>query len=254
MRKAAELLWRVLRFPLRVRRPRLGVGGYLGVGLAAVGSVVLIGHSLASHTTRAAVEAVHAMQAHDEPLAARSGAIVEKLAAYDRTMSELLDSGAPIDPAPLTVAERELTYALDAYFALPGAITNGAPAGFSDRIARHLAAGRSLVERAGDRRDWQARRRVLLDGIRRRVASAGGEGLPLGGNQVFARRSLAELDEAINQLRAEADAGRGAAHAEAHMLSVLEDHAAEFARSPGPAWLELTREDLREVARLRARI
>ncbi|HEY2590336.1 MAG TPA: EAL domain-containing protein [Steroidobacteraceae bacterium] len=235
-------------------RPRLGVGGYLGVGLAAVGVVVVVGQVLASHTTRAAVEAVHAMQRHDEPLATGAGAIVEKLASYDRTISELLDSGPGIGTSTLSAAERDLNAALDEYSLLPGAVAARTPAGFSDRIAHHLADGRSLVERAGDRRDWQARRRELLDGIRRRIASAGGEGLPLGGNQVFARRSLAELDEAINQLRAETDAGRGAAAAEAHMRSVLEAHAVEFARSPGPAWLELTRDDIHEVARLRARI
>jgi diguanylate cyclase (GGDEF)-like protein len=239
---------------VRLRRPRLGVGGHLGVGLAAVGFVVLVGQVLASHTTRAAVEAVHAMQAHDEPLAARSDAIVEKLAAYDRTVSELLDSGAAIGTASLVTTEHDLTDALNAYFSLPGAVAKATPAGFSEGITRHLAAGRSLVERAGDRRDWLGRRRVLLDGIRRRIALAGGEGLPLGHNQLFERRSLAELDEAINQLRAEPDSGPEAASAEARMLSVIKAHEAELARSPGPAWLELTRDDLRAAARLSARI
>lgn len=243
-----------MRYAATLRHPRLGVGGHLGVGLAAVGLVVFIGQVLASHTTQNAVEAVHAMQAHDEPLAARSGSIVEKLAAYDRTVSELLDSGAKVDTAPLFAAERDLTDSLDAYFSLPGAVAAGLPAEFSDRIARHLAAGRSLVERARDRRAWQARRRMLLDGVRRRIASAGGEGLPVGGTQLFARRSLAELDEAINQLRAEPDTGPGAISAEARLSSVLAAHEAEFARSPGPAWLELTRDDLREAARLRARM
>ena len=248
---------RGLRFAVgavKLRRLRLGVGGYLGVGLAAVGLVVFVGQVLASRTTRAAVEAVHAMQAHDEPLAARSGAIVEKLAAYDRTVSELLESAAGTDTAPLSAAERDLDDALDAYFQFRGARALGAPAGFSDRIAHHLAVGRSLIGRARDRDAWQARRRVLLDGVRRRIASAGGEGLPVGGNQLFARRSLAELDEAINQLRAEPDTGPGASSAEARMMSLLRAHEAELARSPGPAWLELTRDDVHEAARLRARI
>ena len=245
---------RGLRLVAHLKRPRLGLGGHLALGLAAVGFVVLFGQILASRTTRAAVEAVHAMQAHDEPLAARSDAIVEKLAAYDRTVSELLDSGSRVDTAPLDAAARDLSDSLDAYFLLPGAVAGRIPAGFSDRITRHLAAGRSLVERAGDRRAWQTRRRALLDGVRRRIASAGGEGLPVGGNQLFARRSLAELDEAINQLRAEPDTGPGAASAEARMMSTIAAHEAELAVSPGRAWLELTRDDVRGAARLRARI
>ncbi len=239
---------------LRLERLRLGVGGHLGLGLAAVGSVVLLGQVLASHTTRAAVQAVRDMQAHDAPLAMSAGAIVEKLAAYDRTVSEFLESGVQSDTAPLTTAEHDLTAALDGYFKLPGADAAALPATFSERIARHVAEGRSLAERSHERQKWQGRRRVLLDGVRRRIASAGGEGLPIGGNQLFARRSLAELDEAINQLRAEPDTGQGAASAEARMRSLLRAHESELARSPGPAWLELTRDDLREAARLRLRI
>ncbi|MGH8260197.1 MAG: hypothetical protein ACREUG_10950, partial [Steroidobacteraceae bacterium] len=73
------------RSSVSARRSRVGIGGLLGAGLAAVGAVVLIGQILASRTTQAAVEAVRSMQAHEEPLAGGAGAIVEKLAAYDRT-------------------------------------------------------------------------------------------------------------------------------------------------------------------------
>lgn len=236
------------------RRPRLGVGGHLGIGLAAVGSVVLLGQVLASHTTRNAVEAVRDMQAHDEPLAARAGAIIEKLAAYDRTVSEFLDAATPGDRDRLERAGSDLTAAVKAYFALPGAAFAISPATFSDRVARHVAAGDELAARSQDRREWQARRRALLEAIRRRIASAGGEGLPISANQVLARRSLAELDEAINQLRGEPDAGPAAASAEARLAAVIRAHEAELARSPGPAWLELTHDDLRESARLRARM
>ncbi|MGH8219706.1 MAG: putative bifunctional diguanylate cyclase/phosphodiesterase [Steroidobacteraceae bacterium] len=254
MRKIARLAWYGQWFGARLRRPRLGVGSHLAIGLAAVGLVVLIGQNLARQTTRAAVEAVHGMQRYDEPLATHADAIVEKLAAYDRAVSELLSPGAPSDTAPLSAAENDLTATLDAYFLLPGAVTPGTAAPFSDRIARHLAAGRTLVDRSRHRRVWQARRRVLLDGVARRITSAGGEGLPVGGDQLFARRSLAELDEAINQLRAEPDTGPGTSRAETHLMSLIAAHEAELNRSPGPAWLELTRDDMHEATRLRLRM
>ncbi|MGH8229539.1 MAG: putative bifunctional diguanylate cyclase/phosphodiesterase, partial [Steroidobacteraceae bacterium] len=98
---------------------------------------------------------------------------------------------------------------------------------------------------------WQARRRARLDSVARRIASAGGEGLVVHGNQVIARRSLAELDEAINALRAAPDTGSGAVRAEHHLAALLQAHKAELMRSPGPAWLELLRDDFRGAIRMR---
>src|SRR5579875_3790832 len=172
MRTAVDFaaVGRGLKSTLAGSRLRLGVGAHLGIGLAAVGSVVLLGQILASHTTHAAVEAVREMQAHDEPLAARAGTIVEKLAAYDRTVSEWLESATPGDSASLAAAETDLTAALNNYFSLPGAAAVS-PSAFSERVARYVAAGRVLTERSHDRREWQARRRALLDGVRRRIAS-----------------------------------------------------------------------------------
>ncbi|MGH8259174.1 MAG: HAMP domain-containing protein, partial [Steroidobacteraceae bacterium] len=176
------------------------------------------------------------------------------LAAYDRTVSEFLDSGMPGDSATVRTAEGDLTAAVAAYFTLPGAAAGISRSDFAARIARHIAAGQGLAERSHDRRGWLASRRRLLEGIERRIASAGGEGFSVGRNQIFARRSLAELDEAINQLRAEPDTGSGTAGAEEHLRAVLAAHQTELAQSPGPAWLELTRDDLRDSAHLRERI
>jgi diguanylate cyclase (GGDEF)-like protein len=236
------------------RRLRFGVGAHLAVGLAAVGVVVLLGQTLARHTTRAAVEAVRSMQAYDEPLAARAGAVIEQLAAYDRTVSEFLESGAPGDAETLPAAERALMACVEAYFALPGAAAGATRETFIAGVRRHIGAGGALADRSRERRLWQSRRRSLLEGVRRRVTSAGGQGLVVGGNQVVATRSLAELDEAVNQLRAEPDTGSGVAEAEARLASILRDHEAELAHSPGPAWLELMNDDVREAAQLRRRI
>src|SRR5512140_1146717 len=74
-------------------RLRLGIGGRLGLGLAAVTAVIVWGHILASRTTRIAVESVRSMQTEHEPRAQRASAVVEALAAEDRTVIEVLQSG-----------------------------------------------------------------------------------------------------------------------------------------------------------------
>src|ERR1700724_105460 len=48
-------------------KPRLGIGSRLALGLAAVAAVILVGHGLATQTTREAVEAVRSMQSEHEP-------------------------------------------------------------------------------------------------------------------------------------------------------------------------------------------
>ena len=68
-------------------RPRFGIGTRLTLGLAAVAVVVLGAHVLATRTTRAAVAAVRSMRTRQEPLAHRASVILERLSAYDRTVT-----------------------------------------------------------------------------------------------------------------------------------------------------------------------
>jgi len=251
------------------------VGGHLALGLALVGTVVLAGQVIADRTTRGAVEAVRSMQGRYEPLVRSAGTLIDQLVAYDRTVGEYLgpqgaehssvdksditgagaERNRSSDADTLSAAESHLTAAVDAYFSLPVVATASVTrSAISTPITHHIETGRSLTMRAADRREWQLRRRTLLDAIGRRVRSAGGEGLVIGGNQVLARRSLADLDAAINALRAEAVAGAGVAGAEQAFERVLSANATELARSPGPAWLELVQDDFHEAVRLRRNI
>src|SRR5207237_8812609 len=81
----AWLRWLPRRSP---RSPRLGIGWRLGLGLAAVTAVLLLGESLATRTARQALEAVRSMQTEHEPLANRANAVPEKLIAYHRAVGE----------------------------------------------------------------------------------------------------------------------------------------------------------------------
>jgi diguanylate cyclase (GGDEF)-like protein len=241
--------------PRRRGRSRMGLGSHLALGLVAVAVVVLVGESIASRTSRMAVESVRGMLAQYAPLALRSGTVIEELAAYDRAVGEYLESDQPNEPDTLTQAEADLSAAVRSYFAAAGAAPAAPPhSGLAERIASHIAHGRDLAEHSAERRQWEARRRTLLDGVSRRITSAGGEGLVIGGNQVIARRSLAELDDAMSALRADPDTGRSASSAARCFEAVLRAHQAELLRSPGPAWLELVQEDFHEAVRLRGRI
>src|SRR5437762_13805072 len=77
-------LWWLPRPRRSPRSPRLGIGWRLGLGLAAVTAVLLLGESLATRTARQALEAVRRMQTEPEPLAHRANAVPGKLGAYAR--------------------------------------------------------------------------------------------------------------------------------------------------------------------------
>jgi diguanylate cyclase (GGDEF)-like protein len=239
-----------------VRRPpfRLGLGSRLALGLAAVGAVVLGGHVLTSRATRQAEEAVRDMQGRYEPLARRASTIIEKIAAYDRHTAELLKSAGTADRTDTPQAEAQLAAAVAAYFQSVDATERAKGATVRQGIATHIAHGRELGEHAGQRALWIERRHALLQAIYRRIASAGGSGLSIGDGEVLARRSLSELVTAIGALRASPDIGEAAVHAERDFASALARNEGELARSPGLAWLELVRDDLRDAIRLRGDI
>jgi diguanylate cyclase (GGDEF)-like protein len=239
--------------PTRVagaRRPvRLGIGGRLAVGLAAVAGVILIGHTLATETTRKAAEAVRSMQRDHEPVARRAGTIVEKLVGYDRAVAEYLQAARAPDLASITAARTALDDAMAAYFeGQPSPTETPATSQLRISMAGHVSRGKTLAEQAAQRVDWVSRRHALLDRVQQRVAAAGGAGVRIDQDQVFARRSLAELATAANALRGFGGSG---VREEKEFTAVLARHAAELARSPGRAWLDIVKEDFEGAVRLR---
>ncbi len=94
--------------------------------------------------------------------------------------------------------------------------------------------------------------------LRARVGAAGGDGIWVG-EQNVARRSLTEIAAAANALQSAAMPGGsaidlpsdGLSRAEQQLKRALQRHSAELLRSPGAAWLELTRADLAQAERAR---
>src|SRR5256885_1800896 len=86
----------------RLRAPRLGIGWRLGLGLAAVTTVLMLGEGLATRTTREALEAVRSMQNEHEPLAHSANGVLGKILAYDRAVGEDLQEHHPYEFRSIT--------------------------------------------------------------------------------------------------------------------------------------------------------
>src|SRR6266478_3266745 len=239
----------------RLRVPRLGIGWRLGLGLAAVTTVLMLGEGLATRTTREALEAVRSMQNEHEPLANSANAVLEKLLAYDRAVDEDLQAHNPYEFRVMTEAGDALEAAVAAYFgASPPPPLTASGTRLRLQLTRHIADARQLTRRAAQRANWVAKRQADLNQVYQRITSAGGSGLAINGTEVVARRSLAELEEAFNAVRGDVATPTVTARRERDFTAVLNAHAAEFEASPGRAWLGLVRQDSAQAARLRREI
>jgi diguanylate cyclase (GGDEF)-like protein len=238
----------------RWRAPRLGVGARLALGLAAVAAVLVAGEILATRTAREALQAVRSMQSEHEPLASRASAVLVRLVDYDRAVGEFVQAHNGVDFAAITTAGAALEDALGSYFDdTPSPPVIPAALQLRTQLTQHIAAGRSFASRAAQRAQWVEERRLALDDVYQRITGAGGSGLAINGTQVVARRSLAELQAAIDDIRGNADS-TAIERRERAFNTVLDAHTAELQSSPGRAWVTLVREDFAEAMRLRQAI
>jgi diguanylate cyclase (GGDEF)-like protein len=236
------------------RAPRLGVGSRLGLGLAAVAAVLVVGEILATRTAREALQAVRSMQHEHEPLASRASAVLVRLVDYDRAVGEYVQARSAADFATITTAGAALEDAVGNYFdGTPPPPLTKAALELRAQLTGHIANGRLFASRAAQRAQWAEDRRIALAEVYQRIATAGGSGLAINGTQVVAQRSLAELQTAIDGIRGN-EGSAALARRERDFLAVLDAHAAELQSSPGRAWLILLRQDFEEAVRLRLAI
>jgi diguanylate cyclase (GGDEF)-like protein len=241
--------------PRRAWQLRLGIGSRLGLGLAAVATVLIIGEVAASRTAREALAAIHSMEDEHEPLASRASTVMEKLVAYDRAVGESVQARSSADFANLTEAGNALEAAVSADFqGKPSPPLDPETARLREELTHHIANARQLASRASQRVQWAQERQAALNRIYQRIASAGGSGLVINGTQVIARRSLAELAAAVDAVRGEPDTSAALGQRERDFAAVLAAHSAELQTSPGRAWLAIIREDMRLATRLRLEV
>jgi hypothetical protein len=239
-----------------LRAPRLGIGWRLGLGLAAVAGVLVAGEQIATRTTREALDAVRSMQSEHEPLADSASAVLEKLVAHDRAVGEY--ARAPNiggDLSTITRAGDALEAAVAGYTARSSSPPPGAAAAqLREQITQHIAFARQLAADAAQRAQWTEERQAALNRVYQRIAAAGGSGLAINGTQVVARRSLAELESAINAVRGNVDTAAVIARRERDFMALLTAHMEEFESSPGRVWLGLEQQEFLQAARLRRQL
>src|SRR5579872_4019224 len=235
------------------RRPRLrfGIGGRLALGLAAICAVILIGHLIATRTTRAAVDAVRSMQIDHEPLAQGASAVVETLVAYDRALAEYLQAVRASNLEGVNTSAQALDEAVAAYFQTRAGHPAPPGAQLLPQLTRHVEHGRELARHATQRLDWSEQRFALLERVQQRIHSAGGAGLAISGTQVIATRSLSELAAAISAVRGNISAAAVIAKREQEFQAALRTHLPELLHSPGRTWVELERQDFNQAVKLR---
>jgi diguanylate cyclase (GGDEF)-like protein len=239
-------------------RLRLGIGSRLALGLAAVAAVIVWGHILATRTTRMAVDAVRSMQTEHEPRAQRASAVMESLVAYDRAVTEYLQSGHS-SPLGISTAADSLDAAVLTYFQRPpdqpaSQQTTAPGAQLLRQLTTHMEHGRELAKHAAQRAEWLEQRYAALNRVQQRINSAGGAGLAINGTQVVAARSLSELAAAINAVRGNFAPSAIVAQREREFLLALATHTPELQRSPGRNWLDLEKEDFAQAVSLRLSI
>jgi diguanylate cyclase (GGDEF)-like protein len=156
------------------------------------------------------------------------------------------------DETSIQRAQDEIDASMAAYFdGDPKPVVTPAVAELRTNVAEHVSRGRALATEAVQRADWVARRNQALANIQSRVVAAGGRGVRIDQDSVFARRSLAELATAATALLAGNATTTSGPREEKEFAAVLASHSAEFLQSPGKAWLDLQQEDFRNAVKLR---
>src|SRR5688572_25471446 len=183
--------------PLPKRSLRLSIGTSLALVLLAVGSVFIVGNLLVQRTMRVATQEVALVQRQYEPLARSAREIRDALAAFDRSVLAYLEADGTKARGVVDGAHERIARAIGAHGELletPAAMTSGAA--LHGEIGEHQRNGAALIERHERRREMRQVAWANLEAVRERIAHAGAAGLPQGEN-VFARRSLAELARAL---------------------------------------------------------
>jgi len=243
----------------RAPRFRVSVSVWLTVGLGAIVSVFLAGNLLVQRSTNQATQGVTRVQQELEPLARRARELSDAIAGHERAILSYLKPGNPGDHAAIDRAQVRMQAAITEHVQRTKADADlNSTRNLADEVARHQRNGAELVQRFDRRSAFLGICWSLMDGLKTRIAGAGAEGLTVGDN-VFARRSLAELAQALDAVRsgftaqlAQPSTGSASysARSEVAFRRKLLEHSAEFKGSPGVAWYELVREDFERASRL----
>ena len=239
---------------------RLSLAACLGLAFVAVFVVLLFAMDLAQQSTSETARLVGGVESRYEPVLRMSRELGEAVTAFDRQVIGLSRAASPDDLAAVGASAAQLRTVFERY----AQIAPGNPAAAEPQLHARLEAFRDQGLAVGElyrQRVVEVRQSLAaLNALAARTARAAG-GIEAG-DQMLARKSLAELSRAAAVLRVSATE-LFAAPSSAAVQVVTRDAAAvrallsaysdEFTRSPGSAWVDLERQDLAAASRAQAR-
>lgn len=238
---------------------RPSLGACLGLAFLAVLGVLAAGMRLAQQSTGETVELVGSVESQYEPVLRASREVAEAVSAFERVVVDWTQIGSADDPESSRLSEMQLFSALDKYTGY-AVNTPGIPrVELRARLEVYRNQGLAIEDLCRKRGAEIQKSLVALDGLVARAyhASVGFE----SGDQIVARKSLAELSRSAAILRASMRmlaaapspaSARTVAGDEAAFAALLGTHSTEFTRAPGRAWLELMQQDFAAASRGRA--
>ena len=247
---------------IRTRGWGLPIGVWLILGFAFIIGAFVTANMLAQRSTRRATTDVARVQQMYEPLARHARELGTAVATFDRAVLAYLLSSSDENGSAIVEAGTRLSGLVNQSSGL-------APIGdemqfdeISSLAAAHQADGFQLV--ALEERRQSARKALdsALNELDARVRSSGAKGVSIG-NSLMARPSLAEVAEAVAQVRNDAVASLSgppgdyspvSTAGEGRLRSVIASFGEELRVSPGVAWLGLLEEDFKRAVSMRRRI
>jgi diguanylate cyclase (GGDEF)-like protein len=247
---------------IRTRGWGLPIGAWLILGFAFIIGAFVTANILAQRSTRLATADVARVQQQFEPLARHARELGSAVGTFDRAVLAYLRSSSADNGTAIVETGTRLSNLVNHS---SGLAPVGDEAQFDEiaaLTAAHQADGFQLV--ALEERRQAARKSLnsALDELDARVSSSGAKGVSVG-NSLMARPSLAEVAEAVAQVRKDAVAAISrpvasdapvATPGEGRLRRVLASFGQELRVSPGVAWLGLLEEDFKRAVTLRRRI
>jgi diguanylate cyclase (GGDEF)-like protein len=237
------------------------LGVWLALASATILGVFLYGNYLAQRSTRVTTQNVSHVERRYEPMVRLARDLERAVGAFDRAVLGSMKLDASAGSEEVSVASRDLLAVLDEYRRVGEPLGDGAvESPLRADIEEFHRNGFALLEQQKQRQVSASACWSALNRLRARVLNAGGNGVPVGNDVMFARGSLNELSRSLATMRDStsseisqpwADQSTRAEKDESAFRSFLRQHDAEFRKSPGVAWLELVQEDVRRTSRER---
>ena len=236
------------------------IGACLGLAFLTVLIALSLGLRLARQSTWETVHLIRSVQSQYEPILARSHNLAAAITGFERDVMERTHTDPAVKPADLEYSALQILATFDEYTRLAAVTPGIASSDLQPRLLEFQNQGLAIAALYRQRDAEIQRTLTALNALVARASSAG-RGIE-SGDQLFARKSLAELSRAATALRISVKAlttdpapgaMRAVAGGAARFATLLHSHEAEFERSPGRAWLELMHDDFRAAATARTR-